>query len=448
MLFLIQCDEAKPSCRRCDAREAPCPGYRDTSIAVFREVTVKHFRIGQRGPRQSSPSRPPNVNYTQKAVAHYFANFVLSSSHGFTGFLEYLPHLYYKNAHVNHLVYAVHAVATANFALYNGFSSSGLVQARHLYVSALEHLRRALGTNAGPSSSTVLAAVLLLWKFEIITGHDFMGNQSNPHSDGQVEILRRCLSSAPVKNDMERSTLAIVRMQGVVESASILPNLPSPATNTVDSGWACLQEILARLPVIQAEVLSLVPTVATPGEMESCFLELQQIQTTLNGIKMELSTKWQSKIFSNPFPEQQGVVPWVFVYPDIVLASVALAHQLALLATLRGIRTLASYFPAPCSIDTDLTDQILSTIANICAIIPYLLGNISQHGQQAHNYTPAMGAFIATGALHMMTQDLALTAGQTGWILAQLYEIGMGKGIRKALALRARIIEQLQLESF
>lgn len=210
----MQCDELRPSCRRCQNLCVACPGYRPENELVFRDmndsiekrVIKKRSEITQQKlatrpkyskvnsthnlPTPSSelgaPTYPSESNsivrhsaampirnqlssdWDDIAMCRFFADYVIETDdlHCSPGFLDKLPQLYnafHKSDSVLNL--ALSAVSLSNYS-YHVNSGDLQNQARRSYGRGLVALNRSLSQGL-PTSDHVLAGVIILNMYEV-----------------------------------------------------------------------------------------------------------------------------------------------------------------------------------------------------------------------------------------------------------------------------------------
>lgn len=192
-----QCDEGKPTCKRCEKSRRECGGYRPEFEIVHRDQTgstVRRLRKAadlQQQPtghrafvfveekpqpwrRRQSPSLSPDsvltVPLAHRASCHFASNFILlplsAAPHGF---LEYLVPLMDSTTPGSALRYAFNACA---FALLGNRSRADNVDLAQLslreHTLALAQTHKALGHPAAARADSTLAAVLLLCLYEVL----------------------------------------------------------------------------------------------------------------------------------------------------------------------------------------------------------------------------------------------------------------------------------------
>jgi len=169
---ILQCDETKPHCQRCQRGQRVCPGYRDQNALVFRTETGPQVR---RSPSTkalvstSSNSLPASMStdWFQCAVSYFFRNYVLAPTNGFPGYYPFLPQLYESNPKAGYFRNSVEAIALATFARVKDMSPSYFSRSRQSYGLAVSQLRSVLNNPSEAYSSAPVAAVVLLWKYDV-----------------------------------------------------------------------------------------------------------------------------------------------------------------------------------------------------------------------------------------------------------------------------------------
>ncbi len=193
---LNQCDEGKPTCKRCEKSKRECGGYRPEFEIVHRDQTTSTLRRLHKGAdlqhqhpttaqpiafvqeqpgswrRQSSSPSPEAalaIPLAHRASCHFASNFILvplgTTPHGF---MEYLVPLMEAEPPGSALRFAFNACAFAllgNRARAEGMNLSQLSLKEHTLALAQTH--KALSQPALASTDSTLAAVLLLCLYEV-----------------------------------------------------------------------------------------------------------------------------------------------------------------------------------------------------------------------------------------------------------------------------------------
>jgi hypothetical protein len=202
-----QCDEGKPTCKRCEKSRRECGGYRPEFEIVHRDQTgstvrrlrkaadsqqhqfaaARPFVFVQEEPepwrRRHSPSPSPESALTiplaHRASCYFASNFILVpvgvAPHGF---MEYLVPLMGTEPPESALRYAFNACAFSllgHRARADGVDLAKLSLKEHTLALAQTH--KALGNPASASTDSTLAAVLLLCLYEVIIPFGFLDIQ-------------------------------------------------------------------------------------------------------------------------------------------------------------------------------------------------------------------------------------------------------------------------------
>jgi len=191
-----QCDEGKPTCKRCEKSKRECGGYRPEFEIVHRDQTKSTLRRLHKGDdpqhqhpasarpiafvqeepgswRRQSPSPSPEpslaIPLAHRASCHFASNFILmplgTTPHGF---MEYLVPLMEAEPLGSALRFAFNACAFAllgNRVRAESMNLSQLSLKEHTLALAQTH--KALSQPAFASTDSTLAAVLLLCLYEV-----------------------------------------------------------------------------------------------------------------------------------------------------------------------------------------------------------------------------------------------------------------------------------------
>jgi hypothetical protein len=149
-----------------------CPGYRDQNALVFRTETgpLAGRDLSDRAVvSRRATSLPASIStvWFQSAVSYFFHNYVLTPTNGFPGYYHFLPRLYETNPEAGYFRNSVEAIALATFARSKNMSPFYFRRSRQSYGLAVSQLRTALNNASETYSSATLAAVVLLWKFDV-----------------------------------------------------------------------------------------------------------------------------------------------------------------------------------------------------------------------------------------------------------------------------------------
>jgi hypothetical protein len=149
-----------------------CPGYRDQNALVFRTKTGPLVRRGlsTKAPVYTSSSSLPasiSTDWFQCAVSYFFCNYVLVPTNGFLGYYPFLPWLYEANPKAGYFRNSVDVVVLVTFARVKNMNPLYFHRCRQSYRLAISQIRSVLNNTSEAYSLAPLAAVVLLWKYDV-----------------------------------------------------------------------------------------------------------------------------------------------------------------------------------------------------------------------------------------------------------------------------------------
>lgn len=200
-LTVLQCDEGKPTCKRCEKSKRECLGYRPEFEIVHRDQTGSTLRrlrrkaAGSKGDGQQPTSNQPFIFIQEepqsgqrtssspspslkaalplplvnRATCHFAFNFnIMPLGDAPQGFMDYLASLMEAQPPGSALQYAFNSCA---FALLGNRSRADSVDLAQLslkeHTLALAQTHKALGDPAHGNTDATLAAVLMLCLYEV-----------------------------------------------------------------------------------------------------------------------------------------------------------------------------------------------------------------------------------------------------------------------------------------
>ncbi|KAG9253963.1 uncharacterized protein F5Z01DRAFT_655617 [Emericellopsis atlantica] len=223
----VKCDEARPSCQRCVARQEVCVGYRDDSDLTFHDETTKVVQrykhlddsslpqvaiprrasvghpISRSTFRVHNRSFPPEPGFSDSVKHHdqndldnqlaldFMDNFIIRpcDESSTPGFLEHLPSLF-NEVNVKGRYALRWAVQAAAFANLSGRGGSGHFETKALesYGHSLVALERSLAKQGKQPDDYDLMTVVMLDIFESL----FLPDETlrGSHAQGMAHILR------------------------------------------------------------------------------------------------------------------------------------------------------------------------------------------------------------------------------------------------------------------
>lgn len=197
--LVLQCDERRPSCARCETYGASCPGYYrplelrfysgpqifnwpedDTATNAPAPSCVDSSGDGDRAiervsePEHSERSLQPSFQRQLQplgdgeAVGYFLSEFCIPPSPGiFIGFLNYLPGFLSVSKPNSALRGSLLASATLSLSRHSN-SIDLYVRAREYYGTALRALSTALNAPSAEWDKEIVVAILLLNLFEVL----------------------------------------------------------------------------------------------------------------------------------------------------------------------------------------------------------------------------------------------------------------------------------------
>jgi hypothetical protein len=119
-----------------------------------------------------------STDWLQCAVSYLFRNYVLAPTNGFPGYYPFLPRLYEANPEAGYFRNSVEAIALATFARVKNMNPSYVRRSRQSYGLAVGQLRSALNNASEAYSSAPLAAVVLLWKYDVCREQFYISSEA------------------------------------------------------------------------------------------------------------------------------------------------------------------------------------------------------------------------------------------------------------------------------
>ena len=481
----LQCDEQKPNCWRCQKAGRQCPGYRSTNDVVFRSmnaiveeksrlrtstskgllspfsVTTSDSHVQPRvSPSTIELARRSSIKYdlpfkqrmstdwNQQATCAFFHDYILEGvSEGRGGYLNFLPELYRERSETPYFTEALAAVSMANFA--NRASMEHLVhRARTSYGRALSLINCALDNKAEIKNDCLITSLFLIAKYENISGDKRTLFES--HGAGQMELLRlrgqeqfRTLRG----QDLYRLAHARQRLQDLAyrrRPTNILNAAPEAFNSNPHA--AKLAELLFRATKLHSDIVQV-----TRQDYDDWALEALDILREMRQWSERPPPKmrfWSLLAFESSTTtdaESFGCYPKsIIVFTGLPAATgwtVLWCGQLMVLQTMLECRHGMDADQAAQSrlgSESNICQDLLDTVDNICAGAPFLLGEIDDHGAlNTHARSKAVGAYFLTMSLHLAGSVTCLSPTQEAWISNRLLYIGNVFGIKQALVLRA-----------
>ncbi|CEL04083.1 hypothetical protein ASPCAL05215 [Aspergillus calidoustus] len=234
----IKCDERKPSCRKCEISNRPCPGYRDLTAISFRDESS---RVIRKSCRQSAPRSTiggggggdsiictPSLSFptADLAAGFFFAKYNIYNGPYFSSIShDWLREVYVKDPTCHVLQTAIEAVGLAGLS--NTLYAPHLAAlAQDRYGKALAGLDGALQDPCIATRDTTLMAVILLGLFEVVASD--AGDESRfwiAHAAGAMALLQL---RGPDQFARPRGGQLYVFTRSQILSACMIRKLPVP----------------------------------------------------------------------------------------------------------------------------------------------------------------------------------------------------------------------------
>ncbi|KAJ5191310.1 uncharacterized protein N7498_010295 [Penicillium cinerascens] len=331
------------------------------------------------------------TDWFQCAVSYYFHNYVLTRANGFPDTTTFFRGLMDR------------------MPKQDTFETQSK-QSRQSYGLALTQLGLVLNNAAEAYSPATLAAVALLWMYDVIVGEDKLESRS-PHRQGLLEILRTRLSlDADGEKWINCPILGTIHMQNIDElssSASATPAVaPSPP---IPRGVSLFEELLPRVTKISIANATLIQRTPNRVEAIEALRKLQRLFEDLEIWEGSLPEEWLYKTYPNPKSTDRRPFPLaVVVFPTLSVGGMWTAKwlgQLSVLCRMVLYAPIALNIGVPCPPLVEIRMQIRSVAALLCSSIPYLLGHVAEDGEaKAIEDTPAFGVFFTTWSLFVTAQ--------------------------------------------
>ncbi|KAK3321233.1 hypothetical protein B0T19DRAFT_262254 [Cercophora scortea] len=431
----IKCDEAKPTCKRCEKSKRECLGYRPEFEIVHRDqtrstvrrmrravsqqrqqeqqyylLTPSHspppqlFQSSSRQTQSPSPVPAPTIPIGQRAACHFASNFILVplDSHA-QGFMDYLVPLLDAEPPGSALSYAFNSCAFALLGNRSRADNMDLAK-RSLkeHTLALARTHAALGDPATATTDATLAAVLMLCLYETITAvKESRMLAWRSHIMGAVHIIKTRGREEICRTKTGTILFNSVRHQLI--SRTLSAGIPPPLGvdwwmqgGDTDSLPATCQLFSLKTGELRAEVARLMTGISRTEESIKIMLEMSQrvrsldhdIATWLDSIPPESSPRTLCWMWDDEFNLSRGTKSYgevavfpgrVDIYPDLVTANTWNIARVArlLLASLSIRITAWASSPMGYHNTTEyMTSQRISegAITDIIASVPYHLG--------------------------------------------------------------------------
>lgn len=496
-LTRLQCDETKPSCRRCYIYGKPCTGYTDqfqfrhglstssfantspTSSADSPPLTIRDDSPAPRRPsyaknkrddpnakavvarqRSQYPTISPHLDLSDEHVSLcYFVRRFTSpdGTDSFPGHLTFLPDLF---NHQGQGLLEVATLSVSQMAAFNQFGSDRFrMQAYRNYGRALGILQSSILSDEEVADDRLLAAVLLLCTFKDLSGEG-SGDPSD-HAAGLFYLLeKRGFEQLATRRGFELFILALLRL---VRNPTC-PENPLTRQNIYSfmhdddryndpgglTGFLALYDPLMRAMSMVAKTLMLRHTLAEcrqsdgsgPNEavlIEECFESLHEFATW----DMEAASYWQNTFEGRTVPTTLGEVAFGSRYYDPETACTIILVRCSRLILILSMleyrdRMIAMGDEEATAQWADcvpaLIQDLRSTIDDMLSCVPYALGDLDPSGRPVSMGYDGAGALVILQPVRLVTYCRHTTPQQAQASQDILNRLNTTMGIRSAIS--------------
>jgi len=394
------------------------------------------------------------TDWDQQAKHAFFYDYVEGSRNGRGGYLDFLPALYQEQSNKPYFAEALAAVSMASFA--NRTSIEHLVfRARRSYGRALFMINEALNSEAEAKSDCLLTSLFLIGKYENISGDK--ATLFETHGPGQIELLR-LRGAEQFGTSRGRNLYNLVhsrqRLQDLNQrrrpnnlfNASFDKHHPGPHAMKLARILAKVTELYSAVPCVSNE-----PLHRSGWEIRALDLE-QEMHRWIDDAP-EMLHYWSifpSYPSVNTDPSTSHLYPKsMFIFKNIQVATGWNVFWCGRIYLLRSMLEYRNGLTAQGSQDSVLPSEseiyqsLQDTVDNICATVPFLLGEVDSHGAlSTESRRRALGGYYLVWSLHVTGSVRCLPFTQEAWIADRLMHIGHVFGIKQAFLFKQyRVLE-------
>ncbi|KAL7937850.1 hypothetical protein V8C35DRAFT_134583 [Trichoderma chlorosporum] len=519
----LKCDYAVPSCTPCMRAEVICAGYRDLMDLNFKDQskeiirncqpTVRKRRLASKRTVQSQTSIPKSVprdpdhseascsnktalatpapradiGYPMQEIArsYLYVNYMIGGPR--CSYMSYLLPLMKnsQNSAVNAAVNAVALAALSNIRL----SPKTMLKAQQEYTTALSKTNLALKDPDMCMTDDILAAVVMLGIFEVMTCTDglFIDRWAN-HMEGATRLIEIRGSEQLSRQEgldlftQLRGQVSLSRIYQERYSSPVFTKLTEEIKrdqNPSDQVLDQLSAVVTRLTDFNANVTN--KRIVDPTEIIRTALK---IDAELVSLMISVPLSWRYTTVNIPMFDGKPITQAVWgdsyhIYQSIPASSmwnncrtVRIIIQELIISTIKDLEDIADEAGSPQlgSLANQARQTALQLVEDICASVPYNMGigiEDCRHSEDSGpetthasvGYGTDIGApsfFQATGAGGLTLMWPLLVAANSGfacddlrkWIADCLDKIGHSMGINQALAMSKLIQNGVQSRAF
>ncbi|PTB34956.1 hypothetical protein M441DRAFT_32368 [Trichoderma asperellum CBS 433.97] len=516
----LKCDYRTPSCTQCIRADVSCPGYRNLLELKFKDQSkevVRNYRLpaSKKRPASTSTVEPQtsiptgiprdsddfgalccektalsipraNLVYPEQEIArsYLYANYIIGGPR--CGHMSYLLPLIERsrNSAVNAAVSAVALAALANIRL----SPKTMLKAQQEYTTALSKTNLALKDPSMCKTDGILAAVVMLGMFEVMTCTDgsFIDRWVN-HMEGATKLIELRGSAQLSRQEgldlftQLRAQVGIIRIYQERYSSSVFTNLTedihldrNPDDQIIDQLFIAI----TRLTDFCANIKN--RHIVEPKEIIGTALK---IDAELVSLMISVPPLWRYDTVKVPMLDGKPITQafWgnsYHIYHSIYASSMWNNYRSARIIIqeliINAVKDLESItndnigYPQRSNLTNQARQTCLQLVEDICASVPYNLGmEIEDSGHLGSSAPGAsvghgldigatLSSFQITGAGGLTIMWPLLVAGNSPiacgdlrkWIAICLDKIGHSMGINQALAMSKLIQDGVQSRVF
>jgi hypothetical protein len=223
---------------------------------------------------------------------------------------------------------------------------------------------------------------------------------------------------------------------------------PDPFPTSIDTP---LWKLLARVSIICFQTQSAIAQNYSQNGVPLCEAIEQGdlLYAEMLAWKSNLADDMQyQSIAMSPLNEEHDILTnfpvEIFIFKDIQHGAFwtgywcGVIHLVSMLR--RGLNALARSRDDRASVTSRLSNlgaDLLRVVDNVCASVPYMMGDIDENGRLGTPATvKAMGSFYLTRGLQIANKVENIPFAQRQWMLGRLFHVGHARGIKIALKSR------------
>ncbi|KAI9697166.1 MAG: hypothetical protein M1820_007902 [Bogoriella megaspora] len=410
----IKCDRGEPQCQKCKNLGRPCPGYRDEASMVFHNQNNYARTMVLSRPSRALDTNslvkstytdqrlilPPSLslNFETQAIDQFYSQYVMAEGRSGYGYLDFLPEMATNLEYSPCLQGALSATALAN-ASKQRRQPEILPLAREKYGQALALMKKAIRNPQRAASDDVQLTILCFSIYEIILGECWTRDYWDSHFDGRMTILRL----RKHESFTERSSINMFRvMHFQILLGCLLRKIhpPEDAIRWIEMGdpsgaverMTKLVVEVTRLGANTREIVTAHQDQESQDELHNLIEQGRSLDSAFEHWASTIHALWKyTSFFSNSsghnFPRNLHVYEDIFVAGTWIFWRSARIRLLQIL--IESAEWLAEHGNGPLAdCYNDWQTRIMDLTHDICAAIPFILGEIDCH-ENSNTYLAA-----------------------------------------------------------